>query len=73
MYLVPASLPLIVDCKVPKIAICSDMAIPAAVAFAPTLVNALLISIPVVLNICTALAVMPATSSTHAALPISSA
>ena len=73
LYFVPASLPLMVDCKVPRIAICSDIAIPADVALAPTLVKALLISLPVVLNICTALAVMPATSATHSPLPISSA
>ncbi len=73
LYFVPASLPLMVDCSVPRMAICSDRPIPAAVAFAPTEVKALLISCPVVLNICTAAAVCPVSCSTHLAFPMASA
>ena len=70
LYFVPASLPDMVACNVPKIPICSFMPIPASVASAPIEVNALDILDPVVLNICTAVAVMPVTCSTQLLLPI---
>ena len=70
LYFVPASLPDIVACNVPRIAICSFMAIPAVVACAPMAVNAPDISVPVVLKACTALAVMPVNCCTHSPLPI---
>ena len=54
LYLVPASLPLMVDCSMPSTAICSWAEMPAAWALAPRAVNAALISMPVVLKICTA-------------------
>ncbi|MNN89910.1 hypothetical protein D3C81_2077880 [compost metagenome] len=43
LYLVPASPPLMVACKVPRIATCSFKPMPAAVALAPTAVKASLI------------------------------
>ena len=71
LYLVPDSLPDMVDCSVPKMAICSLMAMPALVASAPIAVNAPDISEPVVLNACTAVAVMPVTCATHSLFPMS--
>ncbi|MOA47343.1 hypothetical protein D3C78_1699700 [compost metagenome] len=54
-------------------ATCSDSPMPADVAAAPTPLKASAMSLPVVLNICTASAVCPARFSTHSALPMASA
>ncbi len=73
LYFVPASLPLMVACSCPSTANCSAASIPAAFALAPSVVNAADMLSPVVLNICTAVAVCPATCSTHLLFPMASA
>nr|prf ORF 10 [Haemophilus phage HP1] len=69
LYFVPASLPLIVACKLPNTPNCSATSIFAAFAAAPNEVNAALIPSPEVLNIFTARAVCPAILFTQFAFP----
>ena len=70
VYLVAASLPDIVACKVPRTAICSLRETPILAALLPKVLKLSAILLPVVLNICTAVAVCPVSRSTHLDLPI---